>query len=1263
MLALSSAQYGIWLGQMLDAASPAYWTAEAVELTGALDVAAFEAALRQAVAECEALHQRYESDGERVWQTRAPDANWTLGRCHIDEQAAERWMRTDLLQQPDLARGPLFASALLHLGPGRTLWYLRAHHIALDGFGYALLAQRVAALYSGANPPPPSALAAVVAEDAAYLSSPAYEADRRFWCERMDGAPPPVLLAPPTPAAHEVLRRRVTLGSDQGERWNAVAQAVGTDWSALLIAAFAAWLWRESGARELTIGLPVMGRLGSAGLRVPCMMMNIIPLRLHIDPAGSLEENAAAVAAELRKVRPHQRFRYEHLKQALGMAGGRQRLFGAVINIMPFDRPPTFGSLTARALPVSAGPVEDLSLTIAPGTDGVRCDLELNAAAYEDACATRLHARFLETLAVLTDAPATPLAELLPSALALLEGPALMPAPEPVLGALMRHAHLAPHKVALEQDGVELTYACLLDEVMALASRLRARGVGADSRVALLLPREPRTIVALLAVLWAGGAYLPLDPDGPVLRIAAVLADATPQLVLTLRRHAGLVSGSVLCLDDAPEPGPPSMSQPSPGASLAYIIYTSGSSGRPNGVMIERTALAHFVAAAGERYAITAADRVLQFAPLHFDASVEEIFLPLCAGATLVLRNDAMLESLPRFLDACAQRRITVLDLPTAFWHELAYCVGEQQAALPACVRLVIIGGEAAMPARVAQWRSYAVLLNTYGPTEATVICTTAQLAGPGAPDLAGTLPIGRPLAGLTAVVVDSALQLVAAGVEGELCLIGSTLARGYLGRPDLTAQRFVHLDALPGSPRAYRTGDRVLLGADGQLRYLGRLDGELKISGQRIDPLEIEAALLQYPGVREVAVVADMRRHLAAFVVATGPVPLPAALRAFLAERLAPAAIPLLYHARAELPRNRNGKIDRKALAMAAEPSAGAPSAGGLEHTVMQVWREVLGIDALDLHDDFFALGGKSLQAIQVANRLATALGREVTVSALFRHPTAGALAQSLDTPAGHAPPAAAQGDHFAPLLTIQTGTGPALFCIHPAEGLAWCYLGLARHLPHVPIYGLQARGLTGAAPCDADAMVEDYLSLIRARQPHGPYRLLGWSSGGGVAHALAGRLRAVGETVSLLAMMDAYPSDIWLGKPAPEERDAMLALLDVIGGADGLPLDRDALLARFQAPGSTLADVSPADLSRMIDMALHTMRIYRGLRHRRFDGDLLFFHATERGADAPDWQGWSPYIDGAIDKVDVASSHNTMSRPSPLAHIGRVLAARLAE
>jgi thioesterase domain-containing protein len=292
--------------------------------------------------------------------------------------------------------------------------------------------------------------------------------------------------------------------------------------------------------------------------------------------------------------------------------------------------------------------------------------------------------------------------------------------------------------------------------------------------------------------------------------------------------------------------------------------------------------------------------------------------------------------------------------------------------------------------------------------------------------------------------------------------------------------------------------------------------------------------------------------------------------------------------------------------------------------------------------------------------------LQRAVPVSLLFRHPTIAALAHALAAPIGHQPPPAAVGHELAPLLTIQPGEGPALFCVHPAEGLSWCYFGLSRHLPDMPIIGLQARGITGDAPASFNAMVSDYLGLIREAQPTGPYHLLGWSSGGGMAHALAVKLRQLGESVPLLAMMDSYPCDIWEGKPEPQERDALEAVLDVIGespnGPDGLPLPIEAIRDKLRQPGSSLAGFDEARLQRLTEMALLSMKLYRDADHQPFDGDLLFFHASRRPAHAPDWQGWSPYVSGAMQRFDIDSTHSGMSQPVPLTQVGRILAERIS-
>ncbi len=1291
-LPLTAAQYGIWLGQQLDPASPAYWTAEIIELSGDLDRSAFKAAVRTVIHHSDALHARVTLTDGTPWQStdRRP---WSLqvidfSKLAHPEAAAHSWMDARLAQPADLQQGPLFCTALIQLGPCRYWWYLQVHHLALDGFGYGLLTRSVAEHYAAlttAAPTPilrPAALQAVVAEDQHYQLSGPLERDRDFWQQQLAGAPTPVLLAPPQPLAHGVLRHRGQVAAQRFNHWKKAANHIPCDWSHWLLAAIAGWIARQTGQTDLTLGLPAMNRMGSAALAIPCMAMNIVPLRLTVNPHESIRSLAQQVANLMRQIRLHQRYRYEWLRQDLGLTGSTQRLFGAVLNLMPFDRPLEFGALSARVLPVSAGPVEDLAISMAPSPEGLRLDLEANPSAYRPEQLVALHASLLSALEAFADQPEAPMATLLPAPTlprAQLHGPALTAPPTAVIDALRQQAATRPDQIALEHDGKALSYQQLLVAVQSLAGQLAARGVGGDSRVALLLPRTSQTVVALLAVLWAGAAYLPLDPNGPASRIADVLADARPQLVLTVTEHAALASPLPTLYLDAPSlQTVPALAEPVaiPADGLAYIIYTSGTTGRPNGVLISHAALAHFVASASQRYAASPTDRILQFAPLHFDASVEEIFVALCNGATLVLRNDAMLESLPQFVATCADWRISVLDLPTAFWHELAFYLESSQSPLPTSLRLVIIGGEAALAERVRSWRQSAPatvrLLNTYGPTEATVIATTAELAGPEALDWDGdSVPIGTPLPGVSAVVVDAQLNPVAPGEAGELCLFGGALALGYFEREDVTQRRFVSLHTLPDQPRAYRTGDRALLAADGQLRYLGRLDDEFKISGYRIDPAEVETALLAWPGVREAAVVGQLLAHgnkrLLAFLVVETALPPMAELRAFLAEHLPAPALPGVYTAVERLPRNANGKIDRHALRLLplADTSAEVV-ATELEQQVMAVWNEVLGFSQLSPASDFFMLGGKSLQAIQLANRLAMALEREVTASMLFRHPTVAALAAALQQAPRRVTQPSGSAQAFDPLLTIQTGTGRPLFCVHPTEGLGWAYFALTRHLPDLPMYALQARGLTETQPARFEEMVSDYVAQIRAVQPQGPYRLLGWSSGGGTAHAMAAELQAAGEQVELLALLDSYPPSAFGNMPEPTERDALQAMLDLTDRPtqpDDPEFSVAEILQRLRGEGSPLRGLPPQQLTRLTATALHTMRLYRQGQTRRYRGSMLLFRASRRTAQAPDWQSWQPLVDGEICVIPVEAGHSTLLTTEPLAVICAALRQNLDE
>ncbi|MCP3060396.1 thioester reductase domain-containing protein [Myxococcus sp. K38C18041901] len=1123
---LSAAQHGIWVGQQLDLASPIYNAGECIELRGAIDPVCFEAAVRQTVTEAEALHARFETTGAGPSQRVTPLVDWALQHVDLTSSedpwaAAQAWMREDLTRTVDLTRGPLFAQVLFKAGPERWFWFQRVHHIAMDGFGFSLLARRVADLYTSrvtgkAAPAGFAPLRPVLDEDAAYRAGPQFEKDREFWVGRLTDAPLPVTLAPPAPMSATFVRATRQLEKVDVERMQAVAKQVGLTWPDLVLAAAAAWIHQRTDAPEVVLGLPVMTRLGSAAIRVPCMAMNIVPLRVPVAPDASLVSLARNIASELKASRPHLRYRYEQLRRDLRRVGGQRKLFGPVVNIMPFDYGLRFAGLPGIAHNISAGPVEDLSIGMYARSDGggLRVDFDANPVCYDARTVDSHQREFLQVLDTWLGAPEAPLrgqgAVASSADASLLDGGPLPTAPRPVLELMEQQVREQPDTIAVEHGGFQLTYRELWESSGALAAKLTEQGARADTPVAVKVPRGLDAIIASLGILRSGAGYLPLDPNGPVSRTSAILEDATPALLVAPSDAVGATDASPrasghLTIQRRDVAG---VEQPAraAGEHLAYVIYTSGSTGQPNGVQIPHDALAHFVAGATHRYRFTREDRVLQFAPLHFDASVEEVFLTLCVGGRLVLRTDEMLQSVPRLLEACAAHGITVLDLPTAFWHELAYAVSTGAAKLPSSLRTVIIGGEAALPERVARWRATVgpsvQLLNTYGPTEATVVATVASLGDANGPtsehreasiamplpsvrsattrDASGStsehreasiamplpssraatvaslgdangptserdeVPIGVPLPGVRAALVDAQGRIVARGSEGELCLMGGALARGYLGRPELDKARFISLAALPGQPRAYRTGDKARMREDGQLVFVGRVDDELKISGHRIDPAEVETVLLGHPGVREAAVVGQTlpggARRLCAHIVAESPAPSAADLRKHLLANLPAPMVPGAIVFAERLPRTSTGKIDRAELRKAAvvdttTQTAQAPTE--LERVVLGIWEEVLGATGLTAQDDFFDRGGQSLQSIQVANRLGIALGREVPVATVFRYPTAAALAQALEhgESSGHATSGpsttmladAELPEDIVPRLTPPATTGPA--------------------------------------------------------------------------------------------------------------------------------------------------------------------------------------------------------------------------------------------
>ena len=960
--AVHPAAEGIYRGQSLNWDNPGYWTAEVCELTGNLDLERLIAAITDTVLDAEALHARFfESDGEltqfvevdRTWRPEVVDlpdgTDWTT----VSEAIGTRLREPAVLAAGNLFRSTLFRS-------GETVWWLiQAHHIVLDGYGYSLLYRQVARRYQQRlrDLDRFDRLADLTADPA-----PEHTEARRFWLDRLNQVPIRGFGDHPGLPSAETLTHRQPLGDELTES--------GSRWPHRLLAAVAAALHQHTEESTVVLGVPVADRLGTAAANVPAMVMNIAPLVIEIRPGQCIDDIAATVADELRLSRSHQSYRYEQLRRDLRL--GNTRLFGPVVNIIPFAQPPAFPGCDTTMRHVSAGPVDDLAVT-ARGTDGFT--LQANPAAYSPDRLTEIATAITRCLSdpgpvcrwdrlaetdMLTSTPmsstpsnTTPLNATTSNSI-------------PWSRRLSELAERRPDATALLDGDRRWSFAELASRVGEIAAWLLDSGVESGDLVGIRMPRGADAILAILGIRAAGAGYLPLDPAGAPERNERILAEAAPRLVLD--RLPGQIDDSADIVDVIAAEDP---------TSPAYVIYTSGSTGTPKGVEVSAAALDHFIAAAQSRYRFSPGDRVLQFAPLHFDAHVEEVFVTLAAGACLVIRDDSATESIAGFMRFTAGHRITVLDLPTAYWHELALAIHHGVTEVPESVHTVIIGGEAAADERVQQWQQHVPsavrLLNTYGPTEATVVCLTASLE-PGRP-----VGLGTPLPGVATAI----------GPKSELYLAGPTLATRYLG--DREAHRFIEVDG----QRWYRTGDVVELSADG-LRYLGRVDDEVKIAGHRVHPNEVEAALLRSPDVTEAAVVVDRSGspRLTAFV---GSDREPAEIARQLADQLPPAAIPARIDVRERLPRNSSGKIDYRSLREERYPVATEAPRTDHERAVHAVFTDVLGNEPATRHTDFFAAGGTSLATVAAASRLSARLGVPVTAAHLFEHPTVAALAAAL--------------------------------------------------------------------------------------------------------------------------------------------------------------------------------------------------------------------------------------------------------------------------
>ncbi|WP_055108572.1 amino acid adenylation domain-containing protein [Paenibacillus ihumii] len=1033
---LTGAQSGIWFAQQLDPENPIYNTAEYIEIRGSLRIEILEQALRQAVAEAEALHLRFGEDQDGPWQKimEARDA-WSLHYMDVSGEehpraSAEAWMNRDLNEPTDLRQGSLFRQAVLRIAPDCFFWYQRIHHIAIDGFGFSLLSRRVAQIYTALSRGEAigrgfGSWQEVLREEAEYRASGKEEQDRRFWLSRFTDQPDAAGLGDRVQrTASRFLRQSGELAPSSLNTLRAAAESAGASWPEFMIAAMAVYMHRASGAEDVILGMPMMCRLGSASLRVPGMVMNLVPLRLTVRKDMSLLEVVSQVSQELRAARQHQKFRQQELRRELRLLGDHQRLFGPILNIMPLDETLSFDGVPGTLHNLSAGPVDDLIVHARPrSADGsLRIDFDANPDIYAPEELERHHHRFVRLLEQFAAAergqPVMDIEWLPPEERRLvLEGwnqtargtCSADPSPAELFE---QQAAARPEATAVVCGESSLSYAALNEQANQLARLLMEQGAGPESIVALALSRSPLIAAAILAVHKAGAAYLPLDPDYPEDRIAYMLGNARPCCILADQASEACLSGyreAPRLILDAPgmkdklreysiqNPQAAERTDSLSPLHPAYILYTSGSTGQPKGVVVTYGSLVNLITDMRERFPLGGEDRMLSVTTIAFDISVLEVYLPLTTGACMDI---ALKETI---LDASAlarrirEQKVTLLQATPTLFQELVSIRPEPFAGLS-----VIAGGEA-LPAglKLGLQALGCQVNNQYGPTETTIYSTAARLG-----DEEAKPAIGRPVQATQLYVLDEALQPVPPGVPGELYIAGAGLARGYLGRPGMTAERFVaNPYGEPGS-RMYRTGDLVRWLADGSLDYIGRADHQIKIRGFRIELGEITSVLFRHPAIEQVTVMAREDRpgdkRLAAYFVpaaAAGPID-PAELRRYAAEHLPEYMVPAAFVELDEMPLTPNRKIDHKAL----PAPAGLIHAGGREprspqeELLCQLFAEVLGRARVGIDDDFFEMGGHSLLAGRLTARIRDVFGAEIGIRHLFESPTAAGLIQHLD-------------------------------------------------------------------------------------------------------------------------------------------------------------------------------------------------------------------------------------------------------------------------
>ena len=1043
---LSFPQQRLWFLEQVESSKGAYHIPSALRIAGPLDAGALERSLAELVRRHESLRTAFRAgkDGtprqEIVEDIEFRLALLDLASAQVEDEELLRVVAEEAAAPFDLTQPPLLRALLMRLASDDHVLVLTMHHIVSDGWSMGVLVEEMTALYEAFGQGRPDGLPALPLQYPDYaqwqrewLSGKELERQLTYWRETLQGIEDnvelPIDRPRPPVQSFEGDTVEFDIPQETSELAKQVSRLQGATLFMTLLAAFQTLLHRISGCSDVTTGVPVAGRQRPEVEGLIGFFVNTLVLRSRSNGSESFRDRIEQARKAALGALSHQDLPFEKLVEELSPQrdASRSPLFQTMFALQnaPGKSLESAG-LEFRSLQSQRSlSLFDLSLIISETDSGLKGVLEYSTCLFERESAQGIVERFLTLLdaalrnpnGAVGDLPLMSEAEKRRTLEEWNRSQRAFPRELPIQALIEEQARRDPQALALIDGRVQLTFAELDLRASRLARRLRASGLEVGDRACICLERSPEMVTALLAVLKCGAAYVPLDPAYPPERLNFMIEDSGPKILITRERYSRIPSqfeGLRILVDDPRQPDVESLEQvrlPEVGSHLpAYLIYTSGTTGRPKGVLVAHRSIVNVCHQLIDRYAMAPGERALQFVSFSFDVHAEEIFPALFAGAAVVLRDDAMLASSADFVDAVRRLRLTRLDLPPAFWHQLITDLNSSGDKLPECVGSVVVGSEKVALQDYVAWQQLTedrpvTLMNVYGPTETTIISTCNQV-GHGLPRRERVmLSVGRPVANTQIYLMDKRLQPVPQGVAGEVCIGGEGVTFGYWRRPALTAERFLP-DPFAERPglRLYRTGDLGRYLPSGDLELLGRIDKQIKIRGFRVEPGEIEAEMERHPDVRKCLVLAEDLKDgrqvgLIAYSISDRQRP-SAYWKDYLRQRLPEHMIPGAFVSVDEFPLSPTGKIDRRALPRPSQEASAKPYAAPsseAERSIARIWQQALGREQVGAEDNFFDLGGHSLLLMQVHAQLQSHFEKDFTVVDLFRFTTVRSLARYL--------------------------------------------------------------------------------------------------------------------------------------------------------------------------------------------------------------------------------------------------------------------------